>query len=353
MVERDGVTSQVSKTLGVMGKRDATRMMRAWRAEFEGISSPIEADVPTVPAYVRSMVESLAQTGAIEGSTVRGYLGTLKFIERAFDKVPITDLNSDDVQSWEASLTRSGLSSSTVGKCHRLLKQACKRAVSAGIIERNPLDQVRPPKRRNQKRGINTLGRQGRARLVSVLDSLDPTPVVTAVRITLYTGLREGEICGLRWCDVDLDSGVLWVRVAIGTGVGGAYAKETKTDRVRDVAMPDTLAGHMMRAWESQGRPTGPVYVLTGTSDFRHPASLCRDWVTLSRALGLVGTEGRGVTFHDLRHTWATVAVASGVDIKTVSSNLGHANAAMTLNIYASSDPDAKRRAADVMDGAI
>lgn len=80
----------------------------------------------------------------------------------------------------------------------------------------------------------------------------------------------------------------------------------------------------------------------------------------LTRAYGVTvsagdskGSEGRRVTFHDLRHTWATVAIAEGVDVKTVSSTIGHANAAMTLNIYASSDPDAKRRAAIIMDKAI
>jgi integrase len=69
--------------------------------------------------------------------------------------------------------------------------------------------------------------------------------------------------------------------------------------------------------------------------------------------MNLIGTEGKRCTFHDLRHTFATAAIAAGVDVKTVSSILGHANAAMTLNVYASADPDAKRRAAAVIDKAI
>lgn len=69
--------------------------------------------------------------------------------------------------------------------------------------------------------------------------------------------------------------------------------------------------------------------------------------------LNLIGTEGVRVNFHGLRHTFATVAVASGVDIKTVSSILGHANAAMTLNVYASADPDAKRAAAGLIGDAL
>jgi len=63
----------------------------------------------------------------------------------------------------------------------------------------------------------------------------------------------------------------------------------------------------------------------------------------------LVGTQGRVPTFHDLRHTFATAAIAEGVDVKTVSSILGHTNAAMTLNVYASADPAAKRAAAETI----
>jgi integrase len=69
--------------------------------------------------------------------------------------------------------------------------------------------------------------------------------------------------------------------------------------------------------------------------------------------MGLVGTQGRRPTFHDLRHTFATFAIAEGIDVKTVSSIMGHANAAMTLDIYASADADAKRAAAMTIDEAM
>ena len=66
--------------------------------------------------------------------------------------------------------------------------------------------------------------------------------------------------------------------------------------------------------------------------------------------MGLVGTQGRRPTFHDLRHTSATFSITEGIDVKTVSSILGHANAAMTLNIYASTDTNAKQAAAATID---
>lgn len=72
----------------------------------------------------------------------------------------------------------------------------------------------------------------------------------------------------------------------------------------------------------------------------------------MSESFGLIGTQGRSVTFHDLRHSFATRAVAAAADIKAVSSVLGHTNAAMTLNVYADADPASKRRTTDLVQRA-
>jgi integrase len=113
-----------------------------------------------------------------------------------------------------------------------------------------------------------------------------------------------------------------------------------KTQRTRAVAAGVTFPG--------------TLYV-TGRIDgsYQSPEVVSHEWHALSKALGVRGTEGRIATFHDLRHTFATCAIAEGVDVKTVSSILGHANAAMTLNVYASADPDAKRRAAKTINAAM
>ncbi len=117
------------------------------------------------------------------------------------------------------------------------------------------------------------------------------------------------------------------------------------------MALPATLVD-ALREWRRDPR-SGEVYVVGRGDRWADPSVLGREWGVFAKLNGVRGTEGRLCTFHDLRHTWATAAVAAGIDIKTVSSNLGHANAAMTLNIYASADPEAKRRAAEVMDSVI
>ena len=88
-------------------------------------------------------------------------------------------------------------------------------------------------------------------------------------------------------------------------------------------------------------------------STWKSPQGLSQDWHQLARVLRLTGTQGRPPTFHDLRHTFATIAVSTGVDIKTVSVLLGHADPAMTLRVYADSLEDSKRAGMERLDGIL
>ena len=235
-----------------------------------------------------------------------------------------------------------------------------------GVIPNNPTDGVKPPKRSPGR--PNALTTEGRSRVLDFLDANCDTPVTIAARIALYCGLREGEICGLKWRDVEIETdaggkpsgGTIWVRRSIGAGPNGLYVKPTKTNRVRDVPIPEALSVSL-DAWrdeqgtlyEGTGADFEETYVIGDEQGFCPVWKITKGWREIAALTKVIGTEGRPPTFHDLRHTYATCAIAANVDVKTVSSILGHANAAMTLNIYASADPDAKRRAAGTVDKAM
>lgn len=178
--------------------------------------------------------------------------------------------------------------------------------------------------------------------------------------------MRQGEICALRWADVDLDARTITVRQSIGrrgdsfkAGNGGYYVKEPKNGGSRrTIPMPESLERDLRRRRASFAeecaaagmmlRPS--MYVFGGVDgSFMNPHGLWMKWKRIAKRLGLVGLDGNPPKFHDLRHTFATTAIKNGTDVKTLSSILGHADAAMTLNIYASADPDAKRAAMDRM----
>lgn len=212
----DGSTSQRSKTFETTRKGEALSLLDAWARSVAGdgpLPAPRADPVPeaksataacrskgvSVADYVSGMVEALGASGAIEPSTVRDYRTTLSRIRRGLKDAELSCLTPERVRRFEASMTGSGLSPSSVGKAHRLLKQACKQAVSDGLIDRNPCDAVRPPKRKNVAPGINYAQTCERKRPLGVLDSAPLQLVTVAAYIAMYAGLREGEICGLRW----------------------------------------------------------------------------------------------------------------------------------------------------------
>lgn len=302
--------------------------------------------------YVDEFVKRHAASGAIERSTASGYAYTAARIRKALDPVSLDALGPRQIQNMDARLSRMGYSYSAISLSNKLLLQAYNDAVACGLAAYNPALSVKGPKKRNKKPGINYLDAHARRKLLEALDRMGLCELSVASALALFTSLRQGEVCGLRWGDVEFDSRLIWSRRAIGRAERGSYVKDCKDGKVKSVPMSDTLAAVLQR-WRGASKAARPSHYVLGGASHLNPGSLGKRWKAFAEQEGIVGTEGRVCTFHDLRHTWATVAVASGMDIKTVASVMGHANAAMTLNVYASADPEAKRRAAGVIDAMI
>ncbi len=349
IVTEDG--RYVSRTLASTDELGARRELAEWRSRVEAGADPRGcAESPVACEYAESMVERLYESGSIEASTEADYRKSLRRLRQALGDVRLSGLTAGVAQACVSSLLASGLSSSSVNKACALLSQTCREAIRDGLMDSSPMDSVRHPKRRADRSVVNYLPEEGRELLKEMLSRWAVTPLTVAIRIAMYAGLREGEVCALRWEDAKLRRGLVWVRSAVGQGRGGSYVKGTKSDRPRDVYLPREATGPMAELYRLQGMPSGTSYLMTGTDRHYEPSKLCKSWRVIAETLGLVGSEGRRVTFHDLRHTWATVAVASKeIDIKTISSALGHASAAMTLDVYAGSSSRAKEAAAEVM----
>lgn len=378
------VWRQKAKRLSGVGVREGRKRLAEWRAEVmaeleaaerkqraaarasrEAAEGEAVRDTPT-PDYVDAFVDDMERAAAVEKSTIRDYRLCARHIRQGLDGVAIGDLTAEDVRRWEARMTGGGMSSSSVIKAHRLLKRVLNEAVALGYITRSPMAAVKPPKRKTYR--PNALDLDGRTELVRRLEAEGLNRLTVAAYMALYGGLRVGEACGLRWRDVRLDTdasgtasgGTLWVRGSIGVGENGTYTKAAKTDRVRDVPLTPDLA-RVLAAWRAvraaecvrDGVSLGASYVVGDSKGYTDPRAVSHAWHELMKGWGIEGTEGRVCTFHDLRHTFATAAISAGVDVKTVSSIMGHANAYMTLNVYASADPDAKRGAAAILSQAM
>lgn len=368
-----------TRVLTSKGKREAQREAEAWRdemereAEAEAERAANPARYVTVVEYVEAFIAERAQS--VTPTTVSGYRQLLNSLIRPeFGDTALADLTPAQVAAWLTSEREKGkYTAVTMRKAFMLLKSAMKQALERDEIAKDPTRTVKAPRPDEGK--PNALDERGRGRVAAFLDIEPEDPASIAIRLALFCGMRRGEICGLRWRNVDTEGRTLDVVESVGIAdkndlkgnatnldYSGLYVKAPKNKKsARRIAYPGSVAqalrarrAAMQAACMAAGVPFEADMFVCGDVDGQpmHPHQLYRRWTAAAEALGLVGTQGRAVTFHDLRHTYATTAIAHGIDVKTVSESMGHTNAAMTLNRYASADPDAARRATETLERA-
>ena len=282
----------------------------------------------------------------VERSTVEHYRKQAKVICRYLGAHRLSELTIPAVNGWMAQMVEEGYAPRSVAKPFGLLRQAMNHAVALDLVYKNPCDHCKPPRIKRKK--LKVLDRAERTRMLKIAQAAEPSPLALAVELALTTGMRRGEICGLRWSDIGERE--VTVNRSISLDSGRPYEKEPKTEGSRRTIPLTSRLYDVLRAIEKDKRyvsgdlgvPFGDPYVL-GTPDPQsrpyHPTQLTRDFHAFCKMNGFE------MTFHDLRHTFATMMIAGGTDVRTVASYLGHANVAMTLNTYAEVDPDAKRAA--------
>jgi integrase len=175
-----------------------------------------------------------------------------------------------------------------------------------------------------------------------------------AFRLIAFTGLRRGELCGLRWCDIDLDAKTATIRQQLVESGGALIFGEPKTKKGARVISLDadtitSLRSHKAAqaaerlAWGATYNGLDLVFCREDGSPV-HPDHVSRLFIALSEAAGLPR-----IVLHGLRHTHATHALAAGVDITVVANRLGHARASFTADTYTRVLPEVDREAADLI----
>ncbi len=238
---------------------------------------------------------------------------------------------------------RSGLSPTTVHGIHTILHQTLQAAVTQGLMPANPAAQVEPPK--VEYKPMNILNEEQIERFLETVARDEIWNDFFYAELT--TGLRLGEICGLMWTDFDERNGILSIRRTLHKERGGRLvAGDTKTYAgTRTIVLPPSTA-ELLRGRKKNSfspwifhnplHPEAPV----------NPSAAYRQLKKLLTEAGLPD-----IRFHDLRHSFATHALASGVDAKNLSGILGHTKASFTLDTYTHTTGDMQRRAAEIVGG--
>ena len=346
---KDPLTGEVVPTyhtITAKTKKAAEKARDELIVELEIKGGAVSSSV-TVQQFMNSFLAYKEASGTIEPSTIRGYRAESKQVCSVLGSERLCDLTIPAVNSWMAGMIEAGYAPKSVTKPFRLLKQALNFAIAQDLLVKNPCDFCKPPKR--ERTPINALDRRERSRMLELARRAQPQRLGIAIELALTTGMRRGEICALRWSDLN-DNRTITVRRAIGNGEGGFYVKEPKTSSsYRDIPLTrytyDMLcairkdAEYVLSALHV---PVKDAYIL-GSNDpegrFYNPSILSKEYTAFCKMNGFK------CTFHDLRHTFATMMIANGTDVRTVASYLGHASVSMTLNIYADVDPDAKMAA--------
>ncbi len=272
----------------------------------------------------------------------------------------LSDLKPLAIQSYYSqALTegrrdgKGGLAARTVLHHHRVLCAALRQAVRWRLLAINPAEAAEPPRPGHAE--IDILMDDD---LHKLLKTARPTRSYPAILLAATTGMRRGEVLGLRWLDIDLATGILTVNHTLEETKAGLRLKEPKTKRSRrNITLPalmvDTLRSH--KAAQAQERlmlglgrdKNGYVFAALDGGPIR-PRNFSKEFSRIVERAGV-----RRVSIHSLRHTHASQLLRDGVHVKVVSERLGHSTVSITLDVYAHTIPNMQADAAARIDAAL
>jgi integrase len=339
------------------GKREAQQALARIVTELDS-GTFIEPDKTTVAVFLQRWLAHIKTQ--ISAASFERYCELANIIIPALGAVQLTKLRPEHISGMYSKALeggrrdgKGGLSPRTVHQLHTMLKQALAQACIWRAIPYNPTGLVRPPQVRRKE--MKTIDTETTARM---LDAARQTSIYVPVLLGVLCGLRRGEICALRWRNVDLDAGQLAIVASRSRGEHGRPVERgTKTDKGRLVALPvlavTELRRHRTRQAEQLLRlgvaltDDHHVYAkLDGEAG--HPTFLTRQFKQF-----MADHKLPRIRFHDLRHSHATHLLAAGVHPKIAQERLGHSSIAVTMDTYSHAMPNMQQDAVAKLDAAL
>jgi integrase len=314
-----------------------------------------EAGRTNVSEYIGWWMEN-AVRGEVAHRTYHNYLSQIRnHIVPKIGKKKLKALKLEDVEGLYRSMIVSELSPATIRYVHAVLRRALKQAVVGGLVPRNVAEGASLPRTGRKEIEAFTPEEVRRFLQAAKHDRLEALYV-----LAVTCGLRQAELLGLRWDDVDLGTGRLTVRRQVqrsrdGSGIitGPTKNKKSRTIRLGEVAIEVLKAHRESQAEEvasAKGLWRDPNLVFASNIGTPlDPSNLVsRSFKPLLRRAGLPS-----IRFHDLRHACATLLLSEGVPIKVVQEVLGHSSVSVTMDVYSHVLPDMQERAAAAMEAML
>jgi len=345
-----GKRRQRSKTCDT--EREAKRLRTEWETDLAQ-GTAVERSKQTVAEVMAYWFDTYATTKKARTQVdyrweiqhhVLPYLGAMK----------VQSLEPRHITGWHTDLRKAGKSPRAIRQAHLRLSQALEQALTHGVVPRNVAKIIKPPKQDERPERPTWMTEQARAFVATAQKHCAYGPIF---RLSLVTGMRRGELLGLRWSDIDWKAKVLRLRQSIGPVHNKMTADTTKNRRSdRDVDVTDALLDDLRehrRRQNEQRLKAGPawydldlVFASEVGSAIQAP-NLYREYRRLEELAGVPH-----IAIHDQRHTVASWAVAAGIDPKTAAERLGH-DPRVLLGIYTHSNKHLRRQAAQTLENAI
>jgi len=329
-------------------RRRLVAYARTWEAALKkraellikaGREAPEEAGAAiTLGEWIEGYLQS--REDEVRPNTLARYRTYAKHLRPLADK-PLSELRVPQIEALYKDLS-ANIGRSHLAHIRTFLRSALRKAVRYGYLEHSPAEIAELPKTRPEQRKARALSQ---AEIERLLEAAHGTRYYPLLYTTLALGLRRGEVLGLRWEDVDFDREELAIRRIVVPVDGKTTIGEPKTlGSKRVLPLPPDLRDVLL-GWgielERVNLYGGWVFpAKTSAETPINPRNLERAFKGLLKKAGLPNYR-----FHDLRHTFATRTLASGVDPKTVSGLLGHSTVALTLDIYTHLERERMKRA--------
>ena len=316
----------------------------------------------TLGEYINNWLDTYSQSAELRPNTISSYrTHILKYIVPKIGMIQIQHLTSQHIENFYAELRKNGrtksaggLSSTTISYINRILHEALKHAVSRHIIATNPINEIIKKPTRNRFTGTTCTVQEIR----KLLELAKGTSLRTAIALAGLAGLRRGECLGLRPEDIDYETNILHIRRQITVPNNTPTVQELKTvNSTRDIIMIPELKKiieEQLTYNAKQQKQLGSHYhndgwlVCNPDGSIMNPNYLTHHFSTFIKSHGL-----KKIRFHDLRHTCASLLLEAGVDIKTVSTILGHSSIAITADTYTHVLTTMKQNAANKLSSLI
>ncbi|WP_416729339.1 tyrosine-type recombinase/integrase [Fictibacillus sp. JL2B1089] len=288
--------------------------------------------------YKRNVAETTAD---ISWCLIKGHLIPY------FNKQVISSITTYQLDCFYSEKLEEGYAAKTIRELHSLLRRAFEQAIKWSLLKFNPAVNATPPKEKIKER--NTWSKND---IKKFIDTAKLSDEATIYIIAIFTGMRRGEILGLKWQDIDFDLKKIYVTRSLAfTSEKGLFLKDVKTSKSRrQISLSpyiiDVLRQHQVKQnnfKEKLGEDyTDNDLVFTSLNgNFKDPRNLLREFSRLTKKADLIK-----ISFHDLRHTHATLLLKNGENPKVVSERLGHSRVGITLDLYSHVTDDIQEEAA-------